>query len=59
MSLREGAVDLPACDIASTNFEKDESILADGTGKLRDNRDGKRDCEQTMIGIVITRDGIQ
>jgi hypothetical protein len=45
LSLHEGPVDLVFYDITSTYFEGY-------------NRDGKLDCRQIVIGIVMTREGI-
>ena len=58
LSLREGPVDLVFYDITSTYFEGDKSLLEDDIRKFGYNRDGKRDCRQIVIGIVMTRDGI-
>jgi hypothetical protein len=46
---------LPTCNIMPICFEKDESILADGAGSLKNDRNGKHEI---MIRIVITRDDI-
>jgi len=58
LSLREGPVDLVFYDITSTYFEGDKSLLEDDIRKFGYNRDGKLDCRQIVIGIVMTRDGI-
>jgi transposase len=58
LSLREGPVDLVFYDVTSTYFEGDKSLLEDDIRKFGYNRDGKRDCRQIVIGIVMTRDGI-
>jgi transposase len=58
LSLREGPVDLVFYDITSTYFEGDKSLLEDDIRKFGYNRDGKLDCRQIVIGIVMTREGI-
>jgi transposase len=58
LSLHEGPVDLVFYDITSTYFEGDKSLLEDDIRKFGYNRDGKLDCRQIVIGIVMTRDGI-
>jgi len=58
LSLHEGPVDLVFYDITSTYFEGDKSLLEDDIRKFGYNRDGKLDCRQIVIGIVMTREGI-
>lgn len=58
LSLHGGPVDLVFYDITSTYFEGDKSLLEDDIRKFGYNRDGKLDCRQIVIGIVMTRDGI-
>ena len=58
LSLHDGPVDLVFYDITSTYFEGDKSLLEDDIRKFGYNRDGKLDCRQIVIGIVMTRDGI-
>ncbi|MCG2740783.1 MAG: IS1634 family transposase, partial [Syntrophaceae bacterium] len=58
LSLHEGPVDLVFYDITSTYFEGDKSVLEDDIRKFGYNRDGKLDCRQIVIGIVMTREGI-
>jgi hypothetical protein len=58
LSLHEGPVDLVFYDITSTYFEGDKSLLEDDIRKFGYNRDGKLDCRQIVIGVVMTREGI-
>ena len=58
LSLHEGPVDLVFYDITSTYFEGDKSLLEDDIRKFGYNRDGKLDCRQIVMGIVMTREGI-
>lgn len=51
-------MDLVFYDITSTCFEGDKSLQEDDIRKFGYNRDGKRDCWQIVIGIVMTREGI-
>lgn len=58
LSLHEGPVDLVFYDITSTYFEGDKSVLEDDIRKFGYSRDGKLDCRQIVIGVVMTREGI-
>ena len=58
LSLHEGPVDLVFYDITSTYFEGDKSVLEDDIRKFGYNRDGKLNCRQIVMGIVMTREGI-
>ena len=58
LSLRKGPVDLVFYDITSTYFEGDKSLQEDDIRKFGYSRDGKLDCRQIVIGVVMTRDGI-
>jgi transposase len=58
LSLHEGPVDLVFYDITSTYFEGDKSLLEDDIRKFGYSRDGKLDCRQIVIGVVMTREGI-
>jgi len=53
LSLREGPVDLVFYDITSTYFEEDKSLQEDDIRKFEYSRDGKLDCRQIVIGIVM------
>jgi len=58
LSLHGGPVDLVFYDITSTYFEGDKSLLEDDIRKFGYSRDGKLDCRQIVIGVVMTREGI-
>ncbi len=58
LSLHKEPVDLVFYDITSTYFEGDKSLQEDDIRKFGYNRDGKLDCRQIVIGIVMSREGI-
>jgi transposase len=58
LSLHEGPVDLVFYDITSTYFEGDKSLQEEDIRKFGYSRDGKLDCRQIVIGVVMTREGI-
>ncbi len=58
LSLHEGPVDLVFYDITSTYFEGDKSLRENDIRKFGYNRDGKLNCRQIVMGIVMTREGI-
>jgi transposase len=58
LALHKGPADLVFYDITSTYFEGDKSLLEDDIRKFGYSRDGKLDCRQIVIGIVMTREGI-
>jgi transposase len=58
LALHEGPLDLVFYDITSTYFEGDKSLQEDDIRKFGYSRDGKLDCRQIVIGIVMTREGI-
>ncbi len=58
LSCHDGPVDLVFYDITSTYFEGDKSLLEDDIRKFGYSRDGKLDCRQIVIGMVMTPEGI-